>query len=83
MVALHLADVEYMPTVVVTGSAAAGSVGALSVLALIGRPDFAVVKLADAEVALVAGEQVEWQVFVQLPTDLLLRVALCNEVVSS
>ena len=50
---------------------------------LIGRPDFAVVKLADAEVALVAGEQVEWQVFVQLPTDLLLRVALCNEVVSS
>lgn len=58
MVALHLANVEILLTVCVARGAALGAVGALVVLSLIGRPDLAVVKFADAEVALVAGEQV-------------------------
>ena len=58
VVALHLANLEHVLAVAVAGGVAAGAVSALVILALVGRTLLAVVKLPDAEMSLVAGEQV-------------------------
>jgi len=53
VVALHLVNFEDVLAAVIAGGAAASAVGALVILALIGRALLAVVKLADAELSLV------------------------------